>query len=470
MALQFEVDSKSPLVAAMSQPWPMIDALVAGSGAMRAAGEQFLPKFPSEHEDSYKARLKSAVLFPAFSRTTAVMAAKPFSRPMTIGDNTPAEVQDLFEDIDRYRTDLQPFMAQVMVNCLQYGLMGVLVDSPKRGRGIKTKAQEKAAGIRPYLTQYTASSILGWRVAEGGDGAILAQLRLLEVVKEDDGPWGQKEVRQVRVLEPGRWSVWRQRTSSVGALEWFMFEEGRTSLKKVPFVFFYGIKAGFGVGKPPLLDLAYQNVEHWQSSSDQQNILHVARVPILFAKGFGDSDNLVVGAASAARSTNKDSDLKFVEHSGAAIEAGRQSVLDLEDRMRQTGAELLIQRPSVTTATQISSDNEGNRSTLQQIAEDFEESIEECLELLGEFMGQKFDAEVELYKDFGSANLSEKSGDLLLRAADSDHVSPETVHTQLKRMDIIPADTKWEDEIPRIDAKRAARAKEQQAKSSPGPA
>lgn len=38
-------------------------------------------------------------------------------------------------------------------------------------------------------------------------------------------------------------------------------------------------------GKPPLIELAHLNVKHWQSQSDQDNILHVIRVPILVRIG-----------------------------------------------------------------------------------------------------------------------------------------------------------------------------------------
>jgi len=47
--------------------------------------------------------------------------------------------------------------------------------------------------------------------------------------------------------------------------------------------------------KPPLLDLAWLNVEHWQSASDQSNILHVARVPICSPRI--SEGGLIVGAA-----------------------------------------------------------------------------------------------------------------------------------------------------------------------------
>ena len=225
-----------------------------------------------------------------------------------------------------------------------------------------------------------------------------------------------------------------------------VFDEGVTSLKKIPFVFFYGLKQDFGVGAPPLLDLAYQNVQHWQSDSDQQTILHVARVPILFAKGFSEADTIVVGSSAACRSSNEQADLSYVEHTGAAIEAGRQAILDLEDRMRQTGAELLVQRPSVATATQITTEGEGNKSTLQRIVESFEDSLEACLDLMAEWVGEKINSEVELYKDFGAASLSDQAANLVIGAANSGHVSSETAFKTLQRMDVVSPSLDWEDE------------------------
>jgi hypothetical protein len=218
-----------------------------------------------------------------------------------------------------------------------------------------------------------------------------------------------------------------------------------------PDVFFYGYRQEFGIGAPPLLDLAFLNVEHWQSASDQQTILHVARVPILFAKGFSSTDGLVVGASTAVRSSNADADLRYVEHTGAAIEAGR-----IHARFRRphapNRAELLVQKPNIATATQVVSEGEGNKSALQQIVEEFEESLEDCLNLLGEWVGTPFEAEVTLFTDFGGDDITDGSGDLLLRAANDGHVSSETVFDKLKRGDVIPHDSEWKDELTRIKA------------------
>ncbi len=429
-----DVDDQSATVALMAEVWPMIDALMGGTKAMRAAAKTLLPQWPNEDDDSYKTRLGTAVLHPVFQRTCQVMAAKPLARPIVVDKSVPTRITDWFGNIDMHGTSLHAFVSQVMLACMSHGLHGVLVDYPQVAQA-KTKADEQASGARPYWTQYPAKAILGWRATDGK----LTQLRLLETVVEDDGEFGEKAVDQVRVLTPGAWNVWRK---PEGKQEFAPYQEGTTTIKEIPFRFFYGIRKGFGVGATPLLDLAYQNVEHWQAASDQQTILHVARVPILFAKMFGDSE-LTIGAASAAQSDSPEADLRYVEHTGAAIEAGRQAILDLEERMRQSGAELLVQQPTLITATQVVSDGEANKSILQRIVEEFEASLNGCLELTGEWVGDGSSDGVTLFKDFGASALSDQSAQTLHNAATAKHISKETVFDEFQRRNIISADRTW---------------------------
>jgi Domain of unknown function (DUF4055) len=452
MAKAPDVSTPSSVMSAAAVFWPMISALLGGTAAMRAAGETFLPRFPNESDDSYKTRLGTATLLPAFKRTAATLAAKPFARPMAIDEATvPPEVRDLFGDVDMLGTNLRPFAAYLMLLAMQRGLVGVLVDAP-RTEGVRTIADEKAAGARPYFTIYEAPTILGWKTERKGKTQALTQLRLMEDYTEPDGEWAEKTCQQVRVLTPGKWEIWRKKPTDPD--QWAKYDEGVTSVDVIPFVFFYGVQKGFGIGEPPLLEVAYLNVEHWQSSSDQRNILHVARVPILFASGFSDDDAIVIGAAQATTTENENAKLEYVEHTGNAIEAGRKAILDVEDQMRQAGAELLTQRPTVAeTATATISDDEGNRSILQNIAEGFEESLGQAIAIFGKFLGKNdLKPVVTLFKDFGSANLSEKTGDLLLRAADDGHISSETVFGQLQRMDVVDGGDTWEDELKRLTA------------------
>ena len=439
------VREQSASVVAQSRHWPLITALLGGTATMREAGETFLPKWPNEEQDSYNTRLGIATLYPAFSRTAEVLASKPFSKPVALQEDVPPRIAEWMQDCDLQGHNLHVFSSQLLRDCIDYGVSGVLVDYPP-ANGIKTQADEKATGVRPYFTRYAPGTVLGWRTERISGAEKLIQVRLLETVTEYVGDFGEQSVEQVRVLSRGQWQVWRKADK---AEEWFLFDEGTTTINEIPFVFFYGIRKATGVGEAPLIELAYQNVEHWQSCSDQQTILHVARVPILAIIGADTDTQITVGAKNAVK-IPQGGEMKFVEHSGAAIGAGRQSILDLEERMRQTGAELLVLKPGDVTATQVQSENEANRCALQRIVEDFDDSLDQCLQFMAMWVGEKEGGHVTLFKDFGAANLAEASAELLLKSNQAGKLSDETYFGELKRRGIVTPDATWEDEQEKI--------------------
>jgi hypothetical protein len=445
------VRKQSDAVALMAQDWTLIAAVLGGTKAMRGAGQTYLPKWPCEDHDSYKARLHTATLFPAYARTVSVLVGKPFSKPLTIGEDVPPRIVELLDDVDCQNRNLHSFASELCQDALAFGLCGILVDCPPNN-GAVTVQQERAAGIRPYFVHVHHNNILGWKASSQAGGRVLTQLRLLEMVEEEDGAFGTKMIEQVRVLEVGRWSTWRK--STVGAVEkWMPHEEGLTSLLCIPFIPVYGKRRDFMVGEPPMLELAHANVEHWQSKSDQQTILHVARVPMLFAKAIGDS-KIAVGAGAYISASSPDADVKYVEHSGKAIEAGRISILDLEDRMRQTGAELLVIKPGNTTEVSTIADNEMGMCDLQRIMQSVEDSLDQALDLMAKYLGEKDGGHVSIYRDFGAATLAEASAQLLHSMKVDGSLSFETFLTELKRRGILSPDVDVGTEI--IKAKAEA--------------
>ena len=389
------VCTPSDAVNSMAADWPMLRALMGGTRAMREAGRLYLPPFPQEGDKAYQARLDTAVLHPVYSRTCKVMAAKPFSEPVGM-DGFSAQTLQWLRDCDRSGTNWQAFAMQTALNAIAYGLDCVQVEFSGNGQA-RTRAEEKRAGARPYLVRWPAWTVLGWKT--NPQTGALAQIRLLESLAQPDGEFHEKNTEQVRVLEPGSWSVYRKNADGV----WVLDESGGTSLDVIPVVLFYGAREAMGIGRPLMPDLAYQNVEHWQSRSDQQTILHVARVPILFAKGFGAGDEIIIGASQATQSTSADADLRYVEHSGAAIAAGKQDIDDLEERMRKTGAEVLTIPLAQKTATQASIEADASKSLLQAFAENLEDSLSEVMTLWCRYVGEQ-PGTVEIRKQFAEAD------------------------------------------------------------------
>jgi hypothetical protein len=450
------VRKQSDAAAALNKYCDLIDALLGGTDAMRAAGKKYLPQWPGEDDKAHATRLAVATLFPAYQRTIEVLGAKPFSKPVTFGKDVPAKIQALCDDVDRQGRNLHAFLSEVGQEALGYGFSGILVDYPatkdKDGRALYvTKADEDSAGVRPYFVQIHPRSILGWLSDKGG----LTQLRLLESVEVPDGEFDIKYIEQVRVLRRGAWETWRKIEGKTDD-DWAPHESGVTTLKGIPFVPVYGNRLGFMMARPALLELAHANVEHWQSKSDQQNILHVARVPILFARMLGPETAITVGAGAAVKAEHPDADLKFVEHTGAAIEAGRLSILDLEDRMRQAGAELLVIKPGNVTESQTLADNEQGACALQKVAENIEDAADQALQLMGEWVGEQQGGHISIYKDFGAATLAETSAELLLKFSQSGGLSKESLFGEYQRRGIIRPDTTWEDEMGRLEGEGPA--------------
>ena len=438
----------------MQDDWALAGALLGGTRAMRAAGKTYLPHWPNEDQDSYKTRLATSVLFPAFSRTVGTLTGKPFSKPVTVGDDVPPKIEEWMDDIDLEGRNLDAFAADIMECALGYGLCGILVDYPVKPENVKTQADEQAINLRPYFVHIKPDQLIGWMAARQNGAWVIQQLRIMECIEEPDGMFGTREVKQIRVLEPGKWATYRQNKDN--AEQWDMYQDGVTSLAFVPFVPVYGERKGFMRGKSPLIEVAHMNVEHWQSASDQRTILHVARVPILVITGIEDEKFQLTLGASAAVKLPLNGTMEYVEHTGAAIEAGQNDLDKLEERMRQAGAELLVIKPGVVTATQVSTENAVGMCALQRISAGLEDAIDLALEYMATWSGLGVGGHVSIFSDYASANLSDASGQLIVTAQQGGLISKETAITELKRRGTLSSEVEADDEAEKIDAQGPA--------------
>lgn len=449
------VRKQSDEAAALNKHCELINDLMGGTDAMRAAGKRRLPRWPNEDSEAYDSRLAVATLFPAYQRTVEVLGSKPFSKPVTLGEDVPARIKEWCEDVDRAGRNMHAFLSEVGAEALGYGFSGILVDHPPtRDKDDKplyvTKADEQAAMVRPYFVQIHPKNILGWDSDEHG----LSQLRLLESVSIPDGRFAKKRIEQVRVLERGSWETWRQ--SEDQKKEWVLHASGTTSpLTTIPFVPIYGHRTGLMMAKPGLLELAHANVEHWQTKSDRQVNLHMLSVPILFARMLEEAV-ITVGPGTAVKAGHPEADMKFVEMSGVAVAAGRQVLLDLEDQMRQAGAELLVIKPGGQSVAQTIADNEQGSCALKKVAENIEDGADMALQFMADYVGEAEGGHCTVYKDFGAATLAEASAELLFKSSMSGKLSGESYFRELQRRGIIAPDLTWEDEVERIAAQGPA--------------
>ncbi|WP_242031532.1 DUF4055 domain-containing protein [Pseudomonas fluorescens] len=431
---------------------------------MRDAGKKFLPQWPKEESDIYQARLNASTLLPALSETVQNMTGRVFADPIKFTEDVPKPIQEMAEDFDLQGNNLQVWAQSLFSIGLSHAICHVLVDYPQAD-GLKTKADEKSAGVRPYAVIIKPGQVLGWRSANKGGEQVLTQFRYMESVEVDDGEFGTKSVPQIRVLVPGAWATYVEVDDGNGKKTWQKNAEGLTSLDVIPLTTFYTKRTGFMTATPPLLELANMNIKHWQSQSDQDNILHVARVPMLAVIGLDEGDSITVGAGAATR-LPKDCDMKWVEHTGKSIEAGRQSLMDLVDDMRLAGAKLLQkEKQTLKTATQAEDEAAQELSPLQTMAGQFEDALDQILQYFALWMKLPEGGHVQVNGNFDIDFSPEMTMPFLLNMNINGVLSDQSLFAEVQRRGMLSEDLDWEEELEKIKAqpvKPTARPLDQQ--------
>ncbi len=430
-------------------------ALMGGTEAMRAAGETHLPKFPAEDREAYNARLGASWLFNGYRKTVRDMSGRVFSKSVELGDGSTPRVVDWCENVDLAGRDLSTFSRDVFEDGIDAGISYIFVDAPPRS-GVVTQAQAAMQNLRPYMIHLSVESILGWKSEAINNAQTLTQLRIMETISEQNpkDEFSQIEVKQVRVLDRTDAGVqtrlYRQVEAVNKAGEWELFGEPTISgLTEITVVPFYANRAGFFKAKPLLDDLADVNIAHWQSQSDQRNILHFARVPILFAAGRPEEDGpLVISAGMATVSSNPDAKLEWVEHSGSAIGAGRQDLKDLEFQMEAHGLQLLVAQSQSATGATLDAAKE--TSILAMTADALKDTLEQALIWMAQYGGLDASVEVKVNKEFGAGMMTAQELQLLLTAVNTGQLSRETFLNELARRGMVQPDLNIADEVERI--------------------
>lgn len=428
-------------------------ALMGGTSAMRTAGKTYLPKFPMESEEAYKDRLNLSWLFNGYRKTVRDMAGRVFAKSVELGDGTPSQLAEWCDNVDLAGRDLSTFARAVFEDGLDAGISYIMVDAPPR-EGVVTQAQAQSQNLRPYLVHLEAEELLGWKWETRNNTPTLTQLRVVESVTEDDpkDEFAQITVQQVRVLDLIEGAVQTRIFRKDAKDTWA--QEGEPTFSTLPAITvipFYANRTGFFTGKPLLDDLADVNIAHWQSQSDQRNILHFARVPILFAAGRSPEDGAIsISASSAVISDNPDAKMQWVEHSGQAIGAGRQDLKDLEFQMEAHGLQLLVAQSQSATGATLDAAKE--TSILAMTADQLHDAIEQALIWMCQYGGIDASPEAKVNKDFGAGMMTAQELTLLLSAVNTGNMSRETFLRELARRGMVAADLDPMDEAERIEA------------------
>lgn len=452
------VDTPNGAYRRMALRWELVDALLGGTQAMRDAGTKFLPMEPKEEQAAWDNRRSRSFLFNAFKDTVGRIAGKPFTKPVTLSgaDALDPALSNIETNANREGTNLTQFALQVFSDAVAHGKSHILVEFPPRPDGA-TLATLEALDLRPYFCHVESDELIAWRDPEDSRG-LLTQARIKACESMPDGEWGEKDVATVRVIETGRW---REFTDAFGNGTYSMTGDGPMLDTKgqpmpVALVVVNLDEPDEWEASPPLEDLAWLNLAHWQSSSDQRNILRFARTAILFQSGVTDDEatkKVTLGPTALIRTTNPDGDMKFVEHSGAAIGAGRQDILDLEERMQQLGLQPFIARTGGQTATGQALDEARASTDVLAWIRTLENALTKAYQLAAQWIGQTLPEgfRVNVFSEFSLATRAIDEITALIAARKGGEISRETFLGEIKRRGLISDSIDITEEIGRIE-------------------
>ena len=129
-----KVQDKSEICSKYFSDRRAIRALRGGTDAMRAAGQEFLPREPGETPESYKKRLCRTYLNNRMARVVKSLSAKPFSRPVAVTSESHPELAEIFGgNIDGKGTSVSALAAMAFQDALWNGSSFLCVDAPIGG-------------------------------------------------------------------------------------------------------------------------------------------------------------------------------------------------------------------------------------------------------------------------------------------------------------------------------------------------
>lgn len=227
--------------AAMLPYWDLTDAIVEGIEGILQNLDDFLPKFTNETEDTYSLRKQCLKFTNVYRDIVEGLASKPFEEEVSLVEdkekNIPESVADFIENVDGSGNNLTEFAGSVFFNGINSAIHWIYIDYPNVAPGtIKNRADQKAAGVRPFWSHVLGRNVLEVRSAVVNGNEELTYIRIYEPGEPDC-------VRIFRkVGDVVNWELWEKKennTPPADETNYVLIYGGTLSIKVIPLVPFW---------------------------------------------------------------------------------------------------------------------------------------------------------------------------------------------------------------------------------------
>lgn len=455
-------DTPSGDYAAMSPYWDMVGTILDGAAAMRNAREKYLPKFPNEAQPDYDFRCKNAKFTNIYRDIVENLASKPFSKECKIIDGTAStDIVALAEDIDGQGNSLHVFASDTFFRGINNAIDWIFIDKAPVPENA-TRADEKAAGVRPYWVHVPAKNLLAVYsdTVEGKEAIVHARVLEVESVRD-----GFEEVTKTRVRElnrekmdgggygPATFRLWEKIKAEAPGLksEWIVISEGAIAIGEialVPYITGMRIGASWQI-VPAMQDAAYLQIEHFQQESNLKSVKGQACFPMLAGNGVspptddaGNAITVPVGPHAVLfappNGEGQHGEWKFIEPSAQTLQFLAEDIKSTEQQLRELGRQpLTAQTGNLTVVTTAFAAQKGN-SAVQAWALNLKDALEQAFMFTAKWLNDETSQpEVYVHTDFAIEMESDKAPDFLLKMQERNLISREALIVEAKRRDFL---------------------------------
>jgi len=445
--------SKTRAVLDMTKSWEIMKAVTYGTEYLRDNSEAFLPLEPREDYDAYLSRVNRAVFSPYTQRLVRAATGLILRKPITvIGD--PYWTDVFVKDVDGCGSDLDEYARRLLICALTYGHSNTLVDFPAP-TGARSLAEERNQNRRPYWIEVDPANIYGWRLDREVNYGKLVQVRIAEQAVVPEGDFGEKVFDQIRVIEPGQYKIFRKKEttkdmytqdesfagnfdSPANEKDYELVESGEFSLGEIPLVTVYAGKTDTMTSKPPLLDIAYLNLAHFQRQADLIHSLHVASQPLLVMEGWDDQTKDTAISVNYAMATQPGNKIYYVEPAASAFEAQAAEIQELQSQMATLGISTLSQQKFVAESADARRlDRVDTNSMLSMVSLDLEQKVQKAFNLSADYLGLE-PPEIKISRDFDIERLIGQDITALTSLFDQQVIDREEFRDILVQGEVLP--------------------------------
>lgn len=385
--------------------WRLMRDVLEGEDVIKNESTLYLPTPSGMTEPEYNAYLARASFTGYTGRALDAMLGLVGKKTPTF--DAPAEIKQLAYDITMTGVTLDSFSLNVLSENLAEGRAGILVDYPVTPEEPLVRVDIEQYGLRPYLSLYKAEDILDWRESRVGNRRILTFLKLRDYYEEpyDNFTYAtsiKERVRIFRLSDSGEclYEVYdtskkanpRGRKSTVELIDEGVIYQKGEPLRYLPFFPVGPMENSMSVQRPPLLDMAFLNIHHYQASADRNHAVHWADVPtpviighIIGADG-SSPDSIKLGPTSAIN-IDSGGDIKFLEMIGHGITPTKELMAEYIEAMSTLGNKILALDSRAAQAAETAAiHRSGEQAILATIANNTSIAITSAIRCMAEFL------------------------------------------------------------------------------------